>query len=357
MGQAFARVVLAGLVAAMLGFQAPAAAAHTPRAGGGNESLETATAITDPTKSWAVYADLHAGGEAQYYRLGAAAGDRITLQLFTSPADEEDGYVPSLVVMGPGIADAGSPPAFVERPSAAGARVVAGRLPTDVSYEPFSPSAMREVAEHTLTAPEDGAYYVAVYGNGRGGRYGLAIGSREAFTAVEWVTIPLLVAATYSWEGQPLWLAYLPAALVVVLGLVLLFLRSGRGAHLGLPGWIAAVAGLLFLASAATMVAQMVVALVMAGPDGAAVVTVFLAALPAIVGVLTLRLALQGSGTWTTSARVFLAVLGGVALVVWAGWTVGPALAVLAALLPARGRRAAVDEVPLGEEAVSRGRP
>jgi hypothetical protein len=200
---------------------------------------------------------------------------------------------------------------------------------------------MREVAAHTLTAPEDGAYYVAVRGNDRGGRYGLAIGSREAFTPVEWVTIPLVVAATYSWEGQPLWLVYLPAAVVVVLGLALLVRRSTGGRGIGLAGWMAAVAGLLFLASAATMLVQMAAALVMAGPDGAAAVTLFLAILPAVVGVLTLRLALQGSRMWRTGARLQLAVLGGAALVVWAGWLLGPALAVVAALLPSHGRRVA----------------
>jgi hypothetical protein len=316
------------------------ARAHSPLTAGGNESLGTAMVISDPTKSWVVYADLHASVEAQYYRLHAAAGDRITLTLFTSPAGAEDGFIPSLVVMGPGIVDSGAAPAFVERPTGSGIRTVTGHEPADVAYEPFSPSAMREVASHTLTAPEDGVYHVAVHGNARGGRYGLAIGSRESFTPVEWATIPLSIAVTYAWEGQPLWLVYLPAALVVALGLALLPRWSDRRGRLGLPGWIAALAGLLFLASAVTMVVQMIIALVMAGPEGAVVVTLFLAALPAIVGVVTLHLALQGSGTWTTSTRVLLAVLGGAALLVWAGWLLGPALAVLAALLPTRCRGA-----------------
>jgi len=43
--------------------------AHTPlEPPFDNESLATAYGVPDPTKSWAIYAELHEGGEAQYYR-------------------------------------------------------------------------------------------------------------------------------------------------------------------------------------------------------------------------------------------------------------------------------------------------
>lgn len=325
-------LLLPALAAGLL--TAPVAHAHAPLGVGDNESITTATLISDPTKSWAVYADLHAGGEAQYYRLDARRGDVIPLQLFRSPAEDESGFVPSLVVMGPGVQDAGTVPAFVERPAGAGVAVVPGAPSRDVSYEPFSPSAMREVTRTTLTASEDGAYYVAVYGNDRGGHYGLAVGSRESFTASEWLTVPLFFATVYAWGGQPLWLVYLPAAVVMAAGLLLLLLRRRAGRRLDLAGWTASLAGLLFIASGVTVAVQMVVALSRTGPDPALAVTVFLAALPIALGAFTLWFASHRSGDWNAGARLVVAVLGVAGLVLWAGWIGGPALAVVAALLP-----------------------
>jgi hypothetical protein len=319
----------------------PAAGAHAPLGAGDNESLATATHIPDPTKSWAIYSRLHEGGEAQYYRFVAEPGQRIPIQLFTSSSRDEDGFAPSMVILGPGVAGEGSPPASVEVPAGAGSTVVAGGPADGTTYEPFSPSAYRVVASTTLAVPERGTYYVAVFDQRRGGRYGLAIGSRESFTPTEWLTTPLAFASIYSWEGQPLWLVYAPAAVVVALGLVLLARRSRRGRPLDPPGWTAALAGLLFLATGATTAWQMVVALARSGPDALAVATVFLAALAVAVGVVTLGLALRRSGAWTAGSRALLALLGLAAIVVWAGWLAGPALALVAAVLPSWPRRSA----------------
>jgi hypothetical protein len=328
------RLLLPVLVTVAAGLLvAPAAGAHAPLGVGDNESLATATAISDPTKSWAVYARLHEGGEAQYYRLEAKRGETIPLQLFRSPAEDGTGFVPSLVVMGPGMQDGGTVPPFIERPAGAGAAAVPGAPSRDVTYEPFSPSAMREVARTTLTASQDGTYYVAVYGNARGGRYGLAVGSRESFTLSEWLTVPLFFATVYAWEGRPLWLVYLPAALVVAAGVVLLR-RRRAGRHLDLAGWTASIAGLLFIASGVTVVVQTVVALSRSGLDPALAVTVFLAALPIALGAFTLWFASHRGARWTAGARFALAALGVAGLVLWAGWLCGPALALVAALLP-----------------------
>jgi hypothetical protein len=334
-GQARVVTLLLGAVMAVVLATAPAAPAHAPLSAGSNESLATATQVDDPTKSWAVYADLHEGGEAQYYRFQAARGDSIPLQVLRSPAEDESGFVPGLAIMGPGVVDEGTPPAFLQRPAGAGVRVVPGDPSPDVSYEPFSPSAMREIAGSTLAVPQDGTYYVAVYGNDRGGRYGLAIGSRESFTPAEWLTVPLFFATIYSWEGQPLWRVYLPAGIVVVAGLVLLALRRRRSADgLGLAGWVASLAGLLFIASGTTVAVQMILALVRSGLDPGLVATVFLAGLPVALGAGLLVVAERRSGHWSLGARVLLAVLGLAGLLVWGGWMVGPALAVLAAVLP-----------------------
>ena len=318
---------------------APTAGAHAPLSAGSNESLATATQIPDPTKSWAIYAHLHEGGEAQYYRFRAIRGDAIPISLFTSPAKAEDGFVPSLVIMGPGIPDEGTAPGFLEKPPGAGVMVVPGTPAGHGSYEPFSPSAIRQMADQSLVAPQDGTYYLAVFGNDRGGRYSLAIGSRESFTPAEWVRLPLVFPTIYKWEGEPLWLVLAPGLVVVVLGLGLLLSRNRRGARLVLVGWTASVAGLLFVATGVTVLVQLVYAQTRSGFDGGAIVTLVLAALPVGIGWLTLRTAQRNSGRWTAASRGALAGLGLAAVVVWAGWLAGPGLAVVAAALPPWRRR------------------
>jgi hypothetical protein len=68
-------LVLGMLIGTLLAV--PIVQAHSPTVAGDNESVATATVISDPTKSWAVYAELHEGGEAQYYKFDISAGQTI----------------------------------------------------------------------------------------------------------------------------------------------------------------------------------------------------------------------------------------------------------------------------------------
>jgi hypothetical protein len=315
---------------------APAALAHTPIGAGGNESLATATVIPDAAKSWVVYAELHNGGEAQYYAFRATQGERIPIELRTSPRDS--GFAPSFVLMGPGIVDRGTVPSYVETPPGAGAIVVDGTPAERGDYEPFSPSATRLAASTTFDAPADGTYYVAVFDDERGGSYALAIGLAERFTASDWLWFPIDFASIYEWEGQSLGVVYAPALVTMIVGVVLLARRHPRYARLDGNGWIAAVAGLSFIAAGVTVAGQMAWALLRSTPDGMALITVFLAGLPVLVGVATVRLSMRRSGDWDATSRIKLALLGLAAAVLWAGWVLGPALAIVAALLPARRR-------------------
>jgi hypothetical protein len=96
----------------------PTASAHAPLGSGGNESLATATLVPDPVKSWALYADLHEGGEAQYYKFDITQGQRIHLTLFTTASVEDASFTPGVILMGPGVSNRGSVPNYVETPPA-----------------------------------------------------------------------------------------------------------------------------------------------------------------------------------------------------------------------------------------------
>lgn len=329
--------MLITLIALILTFaNVPSVSAHTPIGSGDNKSLGSATVIPSSEKSWAVYTDLHNSGEAQYYRFEATKGELIPIQLYTSPAKDEAGFMPSFVLMGPGIENQGAIPGYIQKPADAGALVIKGVAPAQATYEAFSSSVFNQVGELSFVAPANGTYYVAVFDELRGGRYGVAIGAAEAFTLTQWITTPMAFVSIYAWEGQSVLLVYLPAFLILVLGLAILLRRQRRGQPLDLIGWVSATAGLLFIGTGSVVATQMVVSLLRSTPDALVIATVLFALLPALVGFLTLRLAIQKSGRWTIVSRIFLAILGVAALSVWAGLVIGPILAIASAALPAK---------------------
>lgn len=335
-----------GLVILMMALLiVPTASAHAPLGSGSNESLATATMVPDPTKSWAVYADLHEGGEAQYYKLDMTQGQRIHVSLLTTTSPEDATFTPGVILMGPGIPDQGFVPSYVETPAGAGLMAVNGTRAAHATYEAFAPSSFVQLADVSLDAPANGTYYVAVQDANRGGHYGLAIGDRESFTASEWLLSPFSLLSVYEWERQSLALVLLPAVATGAIGLLLLVRRHRAGKPLDMIGWTGALAGLLFLGTGATVVSQMLLSISRSSVDPFVIVTLIFAALPIVLGLSTLRLVLRHSGHWTLRSRAYLMVLGGGALAAWAGFVIGPILAIVAAVLPSRASVTSTTEV------------
>lgn len=331
-------IVLLALVLLFLGLL-PQVFGHAPLMPGNNETLATATVVPDPTKSWVLYSELHEGGEAQYYRFDILQGQRIHVSLLKSTETEQMDFVPSFVLMGPQLVSQGTVPTYVEMPDGDGSIVVEGRQPSQATYEPFSPSAFYQVAELQMSAPASSTYYVAVYEPSRGGYYGVVIGDRESFTISEWILAPLSFISIYQWEGQPLSLIFAPAAITLAVGILILlwWRRTGETPRTAFQ-WTGALAGLLFLAYGFTVMYQMLYALgrTPAGPD--VVITVIFALIPLILGMATIWIALRR--TINVRTRVGMAIIGLIALFAWAGFIVGPVLAVLASVLPKRARSA-----------------
>lgn len=180
-----------------LSFLLPSVGAHSPLGTGDNESLATATLVPEPTKSWAIYGELHEGGEAQYFRFDITEGQRTHVSLLISTSPEDRGFTPSLVLMGPGLGVKDPVPGYMEVPEGADIMMVEGKQPAQAMYEPFSPSSLYPMADIGLAAPASGTYYVAVYESNRGGHYTVAIGDRESYTISEFVLIPLSLISIY----------------------------------------------------------------------------------------------------------------------------------------------------------------
>lgn len=335
----FARfLLLAALTVAVFVLSASVALAHVPQLPDRGPTLETATVVDDPATSWVFYGTSESPGEVWYYRLDLRSGDRLYLQLLT-PGPE--GFCPTLAVMGPGLTPEGQLPDFVETPAEALGEdvpivVKQGDL-GEAEYEAFTPGAYYYPAEMDMPAPQDGTYYVAVFDEERAGPFGLAVGYEEKWTLPGWIRLPADLLSIYAWDrGWAVALAPGIGVLVVGAGLVLWRLRAGRKRH-GLSGWLAVAAGLFCLATSATVLTQMLLAAGRSGFDPTMAITGFFLVAPAVIGGLLIWVGWRSRTASTVGTRILLLVLGLVGLGFWAGYFVGPILAIAAAAAPPYG--------------------
>lgn len=314
------------------------ALAHVPEFPTDNDSPETAIDVPNPAKSWVFYDRVPADGAA-YYSVDLDAGDRLHLGLFTPRGGE---FVPSLVLMSPAIDGRNGVPDAVTVPAGYGARVIQGERPTDAEYEPFTPAAFYSTVSSDRRVDADGTYLVAVYGPERQrGPVGVVVGDEESFSVEEYLTVPIDRHRIHLWEGQSPALVLGPGLLVLLGGLGVLARRLSGPNLTGHA--LVGVAALLFLAEAAGTIVQIGVALSKSGPTLGALLTVVFVVVPAGIGAWLLRRALDDEfGTAgiddgpapSLRTRAILAGAGTLGLLTWGGILVGPALAILAAVLP-----------------------
>ncbi|MDD4253209.1 MAG: hypothetical protein PHT74_08720, partial [Methanoculleus horonobensis] len=218
-------------------------------------------------------------------------------------------------------------------PEGAGATAVPGRLPEQPEYEPFTPSKLYELGRIDTPAPAAGDYILAVYTPGEGGNYALALGYVESYTPGEWVRVPIDVVAIHRHEGQPLLLIFAPMIAVLAIGAALLLRRRRSLSPFALSG---AIAGLLSIGSGAMTLMQMAIAAVGTDAGAALLLTLAFAVIPVLLGIWALLVAFRRQ--IGTGERLAMAALGAIGLVTWAGLVLGPVLAFVAAVLPARRR-------------------
>jgi len=337
----FTSILLATLVLTPV----TAVLAHSPVFPEENHDPSTAYEIGDPAKSWAIYTWLEGEGVADYYKFAISEGEKIQVSLIVPESPSHSGFLPSFSLIGPGLTQNDNVPDYMEVPAGYGAIVVNGTGTGKAVYEPFTPSWFYEVGALTMNAPNDGTYYVAVFNpelhndthdhvheaNG----YAIIVGYAEEFTPLELILIPYRVHEIYIWEGQSQFIVFLPLVLVMIIGGVFVYWRSKRGKHpRGVSKWLAAFGGLAFIGTAVGTTYQMLLALNYTGFTVEAVITMLIAVVSIVLGVLTLRYALRSKPNLTIWRRVGLVVIGLVALFAWSGLYLGPALLIAAALVP-----------------------
>ena len=331
------------LLLSLLLLSAPAFS-HVPLMAGDNDNISRAMHISDADKSWAVYG-LLPEQEAHYYSLDRKEGERIYLSLFKTADPGENGYRPTLLLIGPDLEEDIKPDHLPPLPPGVlQLKLLRAEEKTAAAatYEPFGPSSFIELAEINITSPEAGRYYAAVYDSASGsignnnshvsvgdGHYGLAVGYKEEFSFTDRFLTPLRLISVYLWEGQSLGMILIPYLLAGIIAL-LFFWRGLRRTSFCLAGLLAAF---FFLATSASVFNQMVFSLTRAPLGPEVYITLAIGLFNALLGVAAIRLARGEAGILQ---RALLAVIGTIALLAGSGLIIGPMLSMAASFLPSR---------------------
>jgi hypothetical protein len=308
------------------------AGALVPLVASENTNVSTAFSINDPVEACAVYGTLDYAGSAAYFRFSLKEGDRLSLVLMNAGPQSP---VPDMVILSPGTTGAHTTVSGgIEIPAGYTALTIPGHTPSTVQYEPFTPAATYEVASCSTEVLTPGIYYLAIVSRKNQTDYSFASGYNEEFSPSEWLLFPFSAISTHLREGQPLLSILAPFLSVLVLGIIVIGRREQRnGSRAGPVFWFATVAGLMYLGGSALTLVQMLRVLEITGVRQEAAITIIFAAIPAVMGICTLRLARRPVPR-SRLDRISLLLIGGLGLVFWAGLIIGPVSAVISALVP-----------------------
>jgi len=246
----------------------------------------------------------------------------MIFELFVSPDSDPD-FAPQLAILGPGIAPSGKLPNGMN-PQGLPASLHSGVRNKEPDLEPATPARQYFLLRTEFPAPNSGKYYAVVFSGIVGGKFGLAIGAMESFTLLEWIRIPLAVIGTYRWEGQSIALVFLPFVLILTFGLLIMLTRQK------LNDWairLGVLAGWIFLGSAALYGTQVLFKIV-----SARAAEKWLLLFPFVILLTQILLAIGVMRSSLRKKPVRTAIYGFLGLIAWAGYIVGPTMAVLSAV-------------------------
>ncbi len=342
---------------------AQAASGHVPLLPEENGNISFAKYISDPEKSWAIYSQLESG-LAEYYSFDVSKGDRIYLSLLSTSDPKAQDFEPDMALIGPGLESVGDlqqleddlrlPDGGVsdgKLPDGYGFIAVQGKKAEEATYEPFGPSSYYQQAELDILAPESGRYYAAIYDNQNSQNNGnsqnknfdrhyiLALGHKEEYSFTERFLTPISLISVYLWEGQRLITIITPWLVAAMVG-IFLILRNPKRTPFFSTG---TMAGFLFLGTSASVLSQTIFSLTRAPYVPEVAISLGLAVIPALLGVVAVRLARGEAGILQ---RSLIAIIGTIGLLAGSGFIIGPLLAVMASVLPSRnGRKRLVDQM------------
>ena len=170
-----------------------------------HRDFDSALQIPDHKISWAVYENLGTD-EAKFYTFDAKKGDSFYASIVIPKIQGLEEYSPSMLIMD-------SENEFKEK------ILFEGNFPSKEFYEPFGQVTYWERQEIKTEIPYDGKYFIIVNDEkGQSGKYSLAIGTIEDFSAIDFVTI-----LPTAWLETKIFFNDTNAIIYFVLVLVLIF--------------------------------------------------------------------------------------------------------------------------------------
>jgi hypothetical protein len=318
----------------------PMVASHVPAATGDNTHIDSALEFSPASKSWVVYE--HLSTPAKYYHADLDAGQRIVVNTFVHRDQVGSGFIPSVVIMGPGLANSTpAPPTYVEKPAEENAPAayngfyyIQGVMPAEPGYEPFTPASYFYTTNINWTVNITGHYYIAVVANGMEGDFGMAEGFIEEFSFTDWVTIPFGLVSIHTWEGQNWFLIFWPLIAAIGVGAVFMFYRQKKQekSPATVQGWLIGLGGLTIMGSGGMTLQQMIIAAIGTPVAADLLITLIFVALPILLGAVLFKNAFFMDKTFSGKDRIKIAIYGGLAIAIWAGFWVATGLAIIASL-------------------------
>ena len=188
---------------------------------GSNDSLENGLMISDHMISWAVYEELN--GNELYYTFDGKKGDMFFASIVIPKIETLKNFSPSLAFIGyeshleliQGYEIDNSNKNFpYTLPEGFDAYVFdySGSFPSKEFYEPFGQITYWERQEITFDLPADGTYHLSVFDrNSNPGKYALAIGTIEDFSAYDFFTL-----LPYAWLATKLFVNDYFSAIIAI---------------------------------------------------------------------------------------------------------------------------------------------
>ena len=235
-------LALTGLLAA-----SASSSAHVPIYDSGGPDMKSSLHIPDPSASYATYAEFekNAINGIQFYSLTVPAGQEQYIELDVPSV--YDLFAPILMLIGPSLPQPNESTAylldFFELNLTSGQGALSwnytGPL-NEEEFEPFTQVVLLKRQSVNVTLPDDGTYYIAVARSAavfgpndsiivREAKYILVTGSLEKFTVLDYILIPYdWVKGHLFWNENPI-IFLMPTYLITVGGLAFTaFMRRSR---------------------------------------------------------------------------------------------------------------------------------
>lgn len=214
------------LVAILLLKVAPAAEAHKPIWGDGNQ-IE----IPNLTTSFAAYRHLQEPSQIDTFVIEAQAGERFQGEISIPQVEGLEDYDVRAALFGPGLPDAEHEQFPPDHPDDLGALVFPSRVTSDF-FEPFTQTSYWGRQPIEVTLPATGTYYLLVWQpDDEPGKYVLATSGEERFSFADIFRFPLWWIRVHVFFNHTLYLLVGAAFLMLGLATGIWYWRRNQRQH------------------------------------------------------------------------------------------------------------------------------